>query len=61
MVSQEGQFIISTHSPIVMAYPEAEILCFDGGKVRQVDYDELQHVSLMRAFLNDRESFLRRL
>jgi predicted ATPase len=61
MVEQDGQFIISTHSPIIMAYPEAEILYFDGGELREVEYDELEHVSLTRAFLNNPESFLRRL
>lgn len=44
-----------------MAYSGAAILCFDGGVVREVGYDELEHVSLTRAFLNNPESFLRRL
>lgn len=61
MVEQRGQFIIATHSPIIMAYPEAEILSFDGKTVQKVNYDDLEHVSLTKAFLNNPESFLRRL
>jgi predicted ATPase len=61
MVEQEAQFIIATHSPILMAYPGAQILSFDNYPVREVDYDEVEHVCLTRAFLNNPQSFLRRL
>ena len=61
MVGQEAQFIIATHSPILMAFPEAIILNFDKYPVREVTYDETEHVSLTRAFLNNPEAFLRRL
>jgi len=61
MVEQESQFIIATHSPILMAYPEARILCFDNHTVREVAYDDVEHVSLTRAFLNNPKSFLRHL
>jgi predicted ATPase len=61
MVAQNGQFIIATHSPILMACPEAIILNFDGGEIRPARYDELEHVRLMRDFLQNPESFLRNL
>ncbi|MGH9755020.1 MAG: AAA family ATPase [Blastocatellia bacterium] len=61
MVDQEAQFIIVTHSPILMAFPGARILSFDDHSVREVDYDDVEHVSLTRAFLNNPQSFLRRL
>jgi predicted ATPase len=61
MVAEESQFIIATHSPIIMAFPDAEILSFDGGQIRKVNYDELEHVSLTREFLKDPEAYLRRL
>jgi predicted ATPase len=61
MIAEESQFIIATHSPIIMAFPDAEILSFDGGKIRSVNYDELEHVTLTREFLNDPEAYLRRL
>lgn len=61
MVAQNGQFIIATHSPILMAYPQAAILDFDGGEIRPARYDDLEHVRLMRDFLQDPEAFLRNL
>lgn len=59
MATEDSQFIIATHSPIIMAFPEAEILSFDGGQIRRVKYDELEHVTLTKAFLNDPEAYLR--
>jgi predicted ATPase len=61
MVDQGGQFIIATHSPILMAFPGASILSFDSHPVKEIAYEEIEHVSLMKAFLNNPESFLRRL
>jgi predicted ATPase len=57
----ESQFIIATHSPILMAYPGAQILSFDQTPIAPVDYVDLEHVNLTRDFLADPESFLRHL
>ena len=59
MVAQNGQFVIATHSPIVLAYPHARIYSFDGGRIEEVPYERLEHVSLTRDFLNDPQRFLR--
>jgi predicted ATPase len=61
MVEEKSQFIIATHSPIIMAFPGAMILSFDYGDVTKVAYEDLEHVTLMKSFLNNPESFLRRL
>jgi len=61
MVAEQAQFIIATHSPILMAYPGALILNFEGGVVKQTPYDELDHVRLTRDFLNNPAAFLREL
>ncbi|PYS90029.1 MAG: ATPase [Acidobacteria bacterium] len=61
MVAEDAQFIIATHSPILMAFPNAALLNFDKYPVRQVAYDKLEHVALTKAFLNNPETFLRRL
>ncbi len=61
MTAQNSQFIIATHSPILMAFPGATILSFDSIPVRQVQYDELEHVQLTRSFLNDPQRYLRHL
>ena len=57
--AQEGsQFIIATHSPILLAIPCARILSFDGGVVHECAYDEAGAVRLMRSFLDDPEAML---
>ena len=61
MVGQNAQFIIATHSPIIMAYPDAAILNFDDGKIQETQYEDLEHVIITRTFLNNPERFLRHL
>jgi len=61
MVLQDAQFIVATHSPIVMAFPEAVILNFDKLPIHPVEYDELEHVKLVKEFLNNPDAFLRQL
>lgn len=61
MVEQGAQFIIATHSPIIMAYPGATIYSFDHNLLTQVQYNQLEHVNLTRDFLNTPEQFLRHL
>ncbi|MEM7415273.1 MAG: AAA family ATPase [Gemmatimonadota bacterium] len=56
-----AQFIIATHSPILMATPGAHILSFDEIPVRGVRYDELESVALVRDFLQAPERYLRRI
>jgi len=52
MVSQKAQFIVATHSPMLLAYPDAQIYNFDSTPIRAVAYDELDHVRITRDFLN---------
>jgi predicted ATPase len=61
MVGDDAQFIIATHSPILLAFPDATIYTFDEQPPRRVDYEALDHVRLTRDFLNDPEAFLRHL
>jgi predicted ATPase len=61
MVDQNAQFIIATHSPIILAFPGATILSFDKLPLQAVNYADLEHVTLTRTFLDDPEAFLRRL
>lgn len=61
MVQEDAQFIIATHSPILLAFPDAQILKFHEGVITEVKYDELEHVQLTKDFLNHPESFLRHL
>jgi predicted ATPase len=59
MIEQDAQFIIATHSPIILAFPEADILSFENGALKRVQYEELEHVKLTKDFLNNPISFLR--
>ena len=56
-----AQVLMATHAPIVLAYPGATILSFDGGNVERVRFDDLEHVRLTRAVLADPEAFTHRL
>ncbi len=58
---QPSQFVIATHSPLLMALPGARIFGFDGGTVREQAYEDLEHVRLTRDFLNGPERFLKHL
>ncbi len=48
-----GQFVIATHSPIIMAYPDACIYVLDGEAIREVPYAETEHYLVTRRFLNN--------
>ena len=61
MVAQDGQFIIATHSPILLAIPGALIYSCDRVPIESVRFEELDHVVLTRDFLNDPKKFLRHL
>jgi predicted ATPase len=56
-----AQFIIATHSPIFLACPGARIFRFDGPPIHEASFDELEHVTVMRDFLNDPQGQLERL
>ena len=60
---QEGdsQFIIATHSPILLGYPNATIYNFDEEIIQQVEYEETSHYQLTKYFLENREGFLKTL
>ena len=60
-VRQGCQFVIATHSPILMAMPDATILLIEDGRLRPIGWNDLGHVRVTRAFLNDPAATLRRL
>jgi predicted ATPase len=58
-LTQDGaQFVIATHSPIVLSYPDATIYACQDNGIETIDYDDAQPVRLTRAFLDARERFL---
>jgi len=58
MVAQDSQLILATHSPILMAIPNAMILDFDRSPLTTISYDDLEHVKLYRSFLEDPAAFI---
>lgn len=50
---KDAQFIISTHSPVLLGYPEAQILSFDDGCIHEIEYDETAPMQIVRRFVND--------
>jgi len=55
---KDAQFIISTHSPILLGYPKAQIISFDAGPLHEIEYEETAPMQIVRSFVNQRESFL---
>ncbi len=58
---KDAQFIISTHSPILLGYPAAQVLSFDGGRIHEIPFDQADAWQIARRFLNDREALLKTL
>lgn len=58
---KDAQFIISTHSPVLLGYPDAQILSFDSAPPQWIGYEETAPLQIVRYFLNDREEFLKEL
>ena len=57
-IDDKCQIIIATHSPVIMAYPQATIYKFTENSVDKVDYQSLEEVTLMRTFLINPNAFL---
>jgi predicted ATPase len=53
-----AQFIMATHSPILLAYPGAQIFSFDSPRIEEVEYEETTHYKLYKQFFTDRTVFL---
>jgi len=61
LVQQGSQFIIATHSPILMAYPQAWIYELQEGGPMRVDWENVEHVDTTRQFLKHPQAYLRAL
>jgi predicted ATPase len=59
LIRRGSQFIIATHSPILMAYPDAQILLLTEQGIQRVAYEETEHFRVTRDFLNNRERTLK--
>jgi predicted ATPase len=53
-----AQFIIATHSPILLAYPGAQIFNFDSTHIEEVAYEDTTHYKIYKQFFDDRSTFI---
>jgi predicted ATPase len=60
-VAKNCQFIIITHSPILMAYPNAEILDFNIMPPQSIEYEQVEHVRMFKSFLQNKDRYLKEL
>ena len=58
LVEDESQFIIATHSPIIMAYPNAEIFLLSEDGINKTQYIDTEHYQTTKRFINDSERMI---
>jgi len=61
LVQQQSQFIIATHSPILLAYPNAVIYQIVDGQIEQIDYKDTESYQITKAFLDNPNKMLKEL
>ncbi len=61
LIESGSQFLIATHAPILMAYPDAFIYQFSPQGIERVAYEETEHYQITKLFLSRRESMLKEL
>ena len=59
LVNQNSQFIIATHSPILMAYPKASIFVLDSSGIKKMDYENTEHYQVTKEFINNYPKMLK--
>ena len=59
LVKADSQFIIATHSPILMAYPDADIYLIEDENIKAVKYKETSHYIITKDFINNPEKMLK--
>jgi predicted ATPase len=60
LVRARSQFVVATHSPLLLAYPEARIFSLESDRIRELAYEETEHFVVTRRFLQDHRSMLQR-
>jgi len=58
LVNDDSQFIIATHSPILLAYPRSKILLLDENGITEVAYEDTEHYSITKRFLNNHRKMI---
>ena len=58
LVDEKSQFIISTHSPILMTFPETEVLEITNEGIKSIDYKETEHFFITKRFMDAPEQMI---
>jgi predicted ATPase len=61
LVDDFSQFIIATHTPLIMAYPDAWIYQFGPAGIQRIDYEDTEHYQITRSFMHDPKIMMKRL
>ena len=56
-----AQFIIATHSPILLSYPDSDIITFDDGLIHKINYEDTSSYKIIKMFINDKERIIKNL
>lgn len=59
LVKNNSQFLIATHSPIIMSYPNSSIFVLDGSGIKKIDYERTEHYEVTREFINNYPKMLK--
>ncbi|NLA77668.1 MAG: AAA family ATPase [Clostridiales bacterium] len=59
LVKRDSQFIIATHSPILLSFPDAEVLELSADGISSVDYRETEHYKVTKRFMENPERMIR--
>ena len=60
-IEDGSQFIIVTHSPILLGMPNAEILSFDSGPIHKIEYEDTDSYKITKLFIENKEQLLNKL
>lgn len=59
LVQENSQFIIATHSPILLAYPRSKIYSFSSNGIEEIAYEDTEHYAVTRDFLNNHQEMMK--
>jgi predicted ATPase len=61
VAAETAQFIVATHSPILLTYPKADIVSFDDGRLRRIALEDTAHYQITRGILESPDLYWREL
>lgn len=59
LVQENSQFIIATHSPILLAYPRSKIYSFSNNGIDEISYEDTEHYAITKEFLHNHQKMMK--